>query len=242
MATFFISDAHLGLGTPAQERAKEDRLLDFFSRAARTADALFILGDLFDFWFEYGTVVPKGFYRTLAALDGLTSSGVPVHYLAGNHDFWIGDFFSHELGMILHFEPFEHTLYGRRVFFHHGDGLAQKDLGYRLIKPVLRNRLAIAAYRWLHPDLGVRIARGSSKTSRQYTSSKDFGEEEAMLRHAEKKFAEGVDIVIMGHRHEPLLRKMEHGTYLNLGDWISHNTYGRMDASGIVLEHWNADK
>src|SRR5512135_1217088 len=135
---YFISDVHLGLGARDQERKKEDRLLSFLKAILPSAEKLFIVGDLFDFWFEYRTVIPKGFHRTLSALQAFTERGIPVHYLAGNHDFWVGDFFASELGMTMHMDPFEVVIDGKRIYLHHGDGLAQKDLGYRLLKPVLR--------------------------------------------------------------------------------------------------------
>jgi UDP-2,3-diacylglucosamine hydrolase len=238
MAAYFISDVHLGLDTREMERRKEDRLLAFFSHVRRTGSVLYIVGDLFDFWFEYRTVIPKGFHRTLAALDDLTAARIPVHYLAGNHDFWMGEFFTEELGLTVHAEPFEATIEGKRVYLHHGDGLASRDLGYRLIKPVLRNRWNIRLFRWLHPDLGVRLARGSSRSSRHYTSTKDFGEEEGMTSFAAHRIGLGADIVVMGHRHRPQMTPIAGGTYINLGDWISYNTYGRLDGEGITLETW----
>jgi len=238
MTTYFISDVHLGLGDRAVERAKEDRLLAFLRAILPSTDQLFVLGDLFDFWFEYKTVIPKGFHRTLAALQAFTEKGIPVHFLAGNHDCWIGDFLSTELGMTLHFEPFEVTVDRKRVYLHHGDGLAEKDLGYRLIKPILRSRMNIALYRWLHPDIGVPLARGSSRTSRGYTSAKHYGEEEAMVRYAGKKISEGLDIVIMGHRHKPHHEKIGKGVYVNLGDWITYNSYGKLARGRMTLETW----
>jgi len=238
MPVYFISDVHLGLGDRQAERQKEDRLLAFLQGILPKTGELCILGDLFDFWFEYATVIPKGFHRTLTALQAFTDRGIPVHYIAGNHDFWMGDFFQKELGVHMYLDPCELTLGGKRVFLHHGDGLAPRDTGYRMIKPVLRNRLAIRLYRLLHPDIGVPLARGSSRTSRAYTSNKDYGEEEGMLKFATKKFAEGCDIVVMGHRHRPHIEQIDKGTYVNLGDWISFHTYAVLDGGVVTLETW----
>ncbi len=240
MAAYFISDVHLGLGSREEERAKEDRLLDFLRAVSTSADSLFLLGDLFDFWFEYATVIPKGFHRTLAALQEFGDSGKPVHYLSGNHDFWIGDYFAKELGMQVHPEPFEIALEGKRVYLHHGDGLAERDLGYRLIKPVLRSRWNIRLYRWLHPDLGVRLARRSSRSSREYTSGKDYGESDGMLKFATRQISKGVDIVIMGHRHKPAITALGSGTYVNLGDWITFNTYAVLKEGEVTLNSWDS--
>lgn len=239
MSTYFISDVHLGLGTKTEEKEKEGRLLEFFDHIRPTATTLFILGDLFDFWFEYATVIPKGFHRTLAALQEFTDNGTAIHFLAGNHDCWMGDFFPSELGVHIYADPFSTTVGGKKIFLHHGDGLASNDLGYKLIKPVLRNRFNIWLYRWLHPDLGVRLARGSSRTSRDYTSNKDYGEEEGMISLARKKILEGIDIVVMGHRHKPQLVAVGNGTYVNLGDWIVHHTYAELQNGLISLKTWN---
>ncbi|MER3523287.1 MAG: UDP-2,3-diacylglucosamine diphosphatase [Ignavibacteria bacterium] len=238
MAAYFISDVHLGLGSRDEEKAKENRLLAFFRAIAPSTEVLFIVGDLFDFWFEYKTVIPKGFHRTLAMLQEFTDASKPIHYLAGNHDFWMNNYFADELGMTLHFEPFEVSLQGKRIFLHHGDGLAQNDLGYRLIKPILRHPFNIQLYRWLHPDIGVRLARGSSRTSRAYTSAKDYGEEEGMLREAERHIRRGCDIVVMGHRHKPSMVPIEPGVYINLGDWITHHTYAELSNGAIALKTW----
>ncbi len=238
MSIFFISDVHLGLGDRQAEREKEDRLLTFLERILPQTEELCILGDLFDFWFEYTTVIPKGFHRTLTALQAFTDRGIPVHYIAGNHDFWMGDYFQKELGIRLYLDPCELSLGGKRVFLHHGDGLASRDIGYRIIKPILRNRLAIRLYRLLHPDLGIRLARGSSRTSRAYTANKDYGEEEGLLEFAAKKIGEGADIVVMGHRHHPHLSGVGTGTYVNLGDWITYHTYAVLDGGSITLQTW----
>jgi UDP-2,3-diacylglucosamine hydrolase len=240
MPVYFISDVHLGLGSPVEERDKENRLLALLHDILPNADELYIVGDLFDFWFEYRTVIPKGFHRTLTALQEFTDRGIPVKFLTGNHDCWVKDFFSRELGMEVHTKPFETSVQGRRVYLHHGDGLATNDLGYRLIKPILRNRAAIWLYRWLHPDIGIPLARGSSRTSRAYTSQKDYGEEEGLLAFARGRIQEGIDVVVMGHRHRPSFTAIDGGVYVNLGDWVSFNTYAVMEAGTIRLVTWGA--
>jgi UDP-2,3-diacylglucosamine hydrolase len=215
-------------------RTNERRKIDCCSSLT-----LYIVGDLFDFWFEYRTVVPRGFHRTLAVVQRFADAGKPVHYLVGNHDCWMGDFFRNEIGAHVYTHPFETTIQGKRVYLHHGDGLADNDLGYKLIKPVLRNRFNVWLYRWLHPDVGVRLAKGSSRTSREYTSHKHYGEEEGMIREATAHIRQGTDIVIMGHRHKPRIETIDNGVYVNLGDWISHFTYGAMTDGIITLQTWN---
>ena len=238
MSTFFVSDVHLGLAGKQEEKQKEDHLLSFFTSILPSTQQLFILGDLFDFWFEYRTVIPKGFHRTLAALQQFTDRNIPVHYLTGNHDFWMRDFFSEELGISIHREPFETRIDGKRVFLHHGDGLAQKDVGYRMIKPILRNKMSIWLYKWIHPDIGVPIAKGSSRSSRKHTGQKDFGEEDGMIRFAEGKIEQGVDVVVMGHRHKPASVNIGRGLYINLGDWISWKSYAVMNDGKMTLMNW----
>jgi UDP-2,3-diacylglucosamine hydrolase len=184
-------------------------------------------------------VIPKGYHRTLATLQAFTEKGIPVHYVAGNHDFWMGNYFQEELGIRLYLDPCAIQLDGKQVYLHHGDGLAPRDRGYRLIKPVLRNRLAIRLYRLLHPDVGVWLARRSSRTSRQYTAQKDYGEDEGMVAFATQKISEGMDIVVMGHRHRPHMETIGSGTYINLGDWITYHTYAVLTGGTITLERWN---
>ncbi len=242
MACYFISDIHLGLGNHDEEKRKEDRLLEFLRSIRPDAAEIFLMGDLFDFWFEYRTVIPKGFHRTLSALQEFTDRGIPIDYLLGNHDFWVGDFFRSELGINVHREPYESDIGGKRLFLHHGDGLATNDLGYKMIKPILRHPLSIRAYRWLHPDWGVPLARGSSRTSRAYTAEKDYGEDEGMLGFAQSCIARGIDIVVMGHRHKPAFVPVNGGVYINLGDWISFSTYGELSGGIMKLNTWNGKK
>ncbi|HTK82596.1 MAG TPA: UDP-2,3-diacylglucosamine diphosphatase [Bacteroidota bacterium] len=235
---YFISDAHLGLGSHDEERAKETKLLNFLEHIRNEASELFIVGDLFDAWFEYRTVVPKGFHRLFAMLDDFTQRGIRVHYLAGNHDYWIRDFFGEHLGMKTYHDAFDITVDGKKIYIHHGDGLASKDTGYRILKGILRSKINIWLYSWLHPDLGISLARSSSRKSRHYTSTKDYGEHDAMESFAKKKIDEGYDMIIMGHRHRPAFVEYKNGVYINLGDWISHNSYAEFRDGTISLKFW----
>ncbi len=235
---YFISDVHLGLESRDRERAKEERLLAFLDSVQTDGSHLFIVGDLFDAWFEYRTVIPKGFHRLFTKLEDLTRHGIAVYYLAGNHDYWIRDFFCDELGMKTFHDAFDIIVNGKKIFIHHGDGLAQNDTGYRLLKIILRNRLSIWLYSWLHPDIGVALAQSSSKKSRNYTQTKDYGNEDGMMKFAKQKIGEGYDIVVMGHRHKPVSEKIGNGIYINLGDWITHNTYAELTDDEIALRHW----
>jgi len=236
--TYFFSDVHLGLASREEERLKEARLLEFLDVVMQDANKLFIVGDLFDAWFEYKTVVPKGFHRTLTKLEDIVRKNISVNYLAGNHDYWMGNYFRDELGFTIYHEPFETTIDGKRIYIHHGDGLALNDTGYRILKHILRNPINIKLYTWLHPDIGLSLAKSSSKTSRKHTSQKHYGEGDGMVLFARKKIEEGFDAVIMGHRHHPTCQQIGKGVYINLGDWITHCTYAVLTDGVFEFKQW----
>ena len=237
---YFISDAHLGLGNRESDREKEARLIAFLDSIMGDANQLFIVGDLFDAWIEYRTVIPKGHHRLFTKLEDLVRKGVAVHYVVGNHDFWMRDFFRKELGVNTYRDAIETNIDGKRFYIHHGDGFALNDAGYRILKKVLRNPLSIWLYSWVHPDIGYGIARSTSQKSRGYTSKKEYGEQDGMIKAAAEKIRAGADFVIMGHRHQPLLQKIDAGTYVNLGDWMSFNTYAVFCDGKIELKTWNS--
>ncbi|MCB2205495.1 UDP-2,3-diacylglucosamine diphosphatase [bacterium] len=222
---YFISDVHLGFGDAATERVKLERLLALLSSIRDSGGTLYIVGDLFDFWYEYRAVVPRGYHRLYAMLEDLPRAGVPVTYLAGNHDFAIGKFFSEDLGLTVLHDDVQFRVGDTQFYVYHGDGLAPKDGGYRALKRVLRSPLSQWGFRWLHPDLGFGIARKFSHTSRGYTSGKDYGAMDGMRMEAERRLRNGTDIVVMGHRHNPMREQLGGGLYINLGDWIRHYTY-----------------
>lgn len=235
---FFFSDVHLGLHDAQREKEKEQRLLSFLTYVQAHAEQVIILGDLFDYWFEYKYVIPRGYHHVLSKLGMIVESGIKVHYLAGNHDFWLKDFFPKDLGIPVHKDPIALELYGKKFFLHHGDGLALHDTGYLILKKILRNPVSIFLYSLLHPDWTAPIARGSSRTSREYTGNKDYGETDGMLQFAAKKIHEGYDFVVMGHRHKPFEQNIDGGRYINLGDWITYNTYGEFDGTTFELKTW----
>ena len=232
---YFLSDVHLGVGTYDEESRKQALLLQMLSHVRQHASHLCIVGDLFDFWYEYRSVVPRGYHALFLALEELTSAGINVTYLAGNHDFAIGDFFRNDLGIDIVHDDLEFEAQGRHVYLFHGDGLAVRDAGYRFIKRILRSRWAQWMFRWIHPDVGFRLARMFSHSSRDYTSAKHYGETDGMRLEAERRIGAGADIVIMGHRHLPLLEQLNGGVYVNLGDWISFFTYAVLENGSIEL-------
>ena len=237
-SAFFFSDVHLGLHSREREKEEERRVLSFLSHVEEHGERLFIVGDLFDYWFEYKSVIPRGYHHILSRLGMMVEHGIAIDYIAGNHDFWLRDFFPTELGIPVHKDPMTVVLNGKKFLIHHGDGLQANDTGYRIPKKILRNPINIALYSMVHPDWTAPIARGSSRTSREYTSTKDYGEADGMLKFAQEQIASGCDVVVMGHKHTPSLTAVGSGVYVNLGDWVTHSTYAEFDGEHIAVKDW----
>lgn len=223
---YFFSDVHLGLESAEKERRKEKKLIRFLETASEDAVEIFIVGDLFDCWIEYKQVVPRGFFRLLAKISELVESGIIINYIAGNHDFWKGDYFRNEFGIEICHEHIERVIDGKKFFIHHGDGFAYNDSGYRILKKVMRSKFNQKLYSLIHPDIGIRLAKGTSETSRVHTSAKDYSKKDGLRDAAFTKVDEGFDYVVMGHRHLPQMIRHNQGYYVNLGDWIEHSSYG----------------
>ena len=196
------------------------------------------MGDLFDFWFEYRHAIPKGYFPVLSRLEQLARSGIPITYLGGNHDFWIGDFLEKEIGIRVHQEPIEVDLQGRRAFLAHGDGLARGDRGYKILKRVLRHPLPVALFRLIHPDLGIAFARRTSHTSHRYTNTRETLVEGMLAEVAEEKLASGFDLVVFAHLHRPHHVSSDGKDFVILGDWVKHFTYAELVDGRISLKHW----
>jgi UDP-2,3-diacylglucosamine hydrolase len=239
-AAYFFSDAHLGTDSPQVEAPRERRLHEFLKALPGRATSLYIVGDLFDFWFEYRTAIPRRPFETLCALRRVRAAGIEVTYLAGNHDFWLGRFLHDELGIRTASGPLALELQGRRVWLHHGDGLARGDLGYRVLKKVLRNPLSIALYGLLHPDLGIPLAGWVSRLSRRSREGRRIDPE--WLRHqiADPRFAEGHDAVVIGHFHDVVEHRENGREFFVLGDWIDRFTYLVLEGGRFRLETWPA--
>src|SRR6266705_1649612 len=225
---YFIADAHLGQGTRDSNRARERDLLAFFDRVASERAALYVNGDLFDFWFEYGHAIPKRFVRVLQGLGELRRRGVPVTYVGGNHDFWIGNYLERELDVTFTDKAVTVEIQGRRIFLAHGDGLGPGDHGYKLLKRVLRNRLARGLFRWIHPDVGIPLATAVPRTSRRHRPRAAPAEGTLLDQLALPRLRQGFDAVVMGHFHIPLHHRGPDGEYLILGDWVERRSYARL--------------
>ena len=225
---YVASDAHLGAAPPEMEEAFH-RWLEY---AGERAGLIFLNGDLFDFWFEWGSVVPSGHTRVLGALARIVDAGVPIHLMGGNHDWWGGRYLRDEIGLTLHKDEIRISLAGHRCLVAHGDGLGGGDLGYRILKQVLRSRVARGAFRWIHPDLASAIARKVSRTDVESGVEVAKPRAESLERWARERLMddEEIDAVILGHCHLPGHVEIAPGRfYLNAGDWLTHATY-------IVLE------
>ena len=236
----FLSDAHPGVEPVAREAARTARLHDLLASLPGRASDLYIVGDLFDFWFEYGTAIPRRFFPTLAALERLREAGVRITYLNGNHDFWLGTFFRDTLGIRTVDGGLTVEAQGRRVFVHHGDGLVGGDLGYKLLRGILRSRAGIGLYGMLHPDLGIPLALAVSRWSRHSRPDGPLRPDRLWREIAEPRFASGHDAVIVGHFHEPYERREDGREFFVLGDWITRFTYAELSEGHLTLRTWPA--
>lgn len=238
---YFISDIHLGLGSAEQQMERETAFIAFLRSIENDCESLYIIGDLFDFWFEYSTVIPKQFYRTLAELKHWTSRGKSVTYLMGNHDFGHVSFFKEEFGITVFEDDITCDISGKRFYLAHGDGKAYNDTGYLILKKILRSPISKTLFRWIHPDIGIGIASWTSRGSRMHTDAKEYGEQsigDGLRDFAEKKIQnEQFDFVIMGHKHKAEVTSFGKGLYVNLGHWLSFPaTYAIFDGQTLELK------
>jgi len=243
---YFLSDFHLGAPNDTESRKREDRLVRFLQDARKDAGIIFIVGDIFDFWFEYKTVVPKGFVRILGTLAQLADEGIQLHIFTGNHDLWMQEYLSKELNAKLYFEPQAFTIQNKQFLIGHGDGLGPGDKGYKRLKKIFTNPICQWLFRWLHPDAGIQLANYFSRKSRAKTGNADeifLGEDKEWLILYTKEKAKTMAVVffIFGHRHYAIdLKINDKSRYINLGDWIRLNTYAVFDGTDLQLLTWEA--
>jgi UDP-2,3-diacylglucosamine hydrolase len=234
---YFASDQHFGAPTKEASLPREQKFVAWLSQIKDDAATLFLLGDLFDVWFDYNTVVPKGFIRVLGKLAELRDAGIPIYFFVGNHDLWMRDYLTEELDIPIFFEPKEFTINNKLFLIGHGDGLGPGDKGYKRMKKVFTFPLFQWMYRWLHPDIGMKLAQYLSVKNKLISGDDDavfLGEEnEWLVAYCKQKLEEKhYDYFVFGHRHLPLEIKLnEKSTYFNLGDWIKYYTYGVFDTS-----------
>lgn len=245
---YFASDHHLGAPDMLSSRRREKKFVNWLDTVKSDAQVIFLLGDLFDFWFEYKTVVPKGFVRVLGKLAELSDAGIQFYYFVGNHDLWMRDYFTTELNIPVFHRPQYYKIGQKTFLIGHGDGLGPGDKGYKRMKKVFVNPFSKWLYRWLHPDWGVRLARHLSLKNKLISGKEDvvyLGKEgEWLAQYAEMKQKEKpTDFFVFGHRHLPIDMKIgDQARYINLGDWIQYFSYGVFDGNTFLLKGFDTDQ
>ena len=241
---YFLSDFHLGAPNAAESLIREKKIIRFLDEIKLQAAAIFIVGDLFDFWYEYKRVVPKGYVRILGKIAELTDAGIAVHFFVGNHDMWMKDYFQKELNTAVYFKPQEFSFSGKTFLIGHGDGLGPGDKGYKFIKKIFRNRFSQLIFGALPPSVGIGMADYFSRKSRNKTGKTDEvflgGEKEWLVIYAKEILKQKhIDYFIFGHRHLPLdISLTEKSRYINLGDWIKYFSYAVFEGNHLSLEYY----
>ena len=229
---YFASDQHFGAPNPVSSKLREEKFIRWLNIVKQDAQVLFLLGDLFDFWHEWKYVIPKGYIRVLGKIAELKDAGIEIHFFVGNHDLWMKDYFTQELGIPVYHSAQHFEINGKKFLLAHGDGLGPGDLGYKRMKKVFTNPLAQWAFRWFHPDLAMKIAVYLSTKNKMISGEEDkefLGEDrEFLIQYSKEKLkTEHFDYFIYGHRHLPMVFPLENGSkHINLGDWIHYYTYG----------------
>lgn len=234
---YFASDFHLGAPDYISSRQREDKVIRWLNSISHQADTIFLVGDIFDFWFEYKYVVPKYFVRLLGKLAELSDRGINIEIFTGNHDMWLFNYLEQEIGVTIHRQPIELKVGEQTFLVGHGDGLGKGDYAYKVLKKIFRNRLCQWLFHWLHPDVGHWIAHKWSKSSR-ISSHKDehfLGPDEWLWGYCQEiEATKHHDFYIFGHRHLPLdLPVGNHARYINLGEWLNHCLYAEYDGQTI---------
>ena len=242
---YFLSDFHLGAPNASESLIREKKIIKFLDEIKTNAGRIFIVGDLFDFWYEYKKVVPKGYVRILGKLAEITDAGIPVHFFVGNHDMWMSDYFQQELNIPVYFEPASFEFNGKLFLVGHGDGLGPGDKGYKFIKKIFRNK----ACRWLFgifpPYFGMGVAHYFSRKSRAQTGQTEEvflgADKEWLISYCKKVIAkEHYDFLIFGHRHLPIDFKLnDRSRYINLGDWIKYFSYAVFEGEDLTLRYYH---
>jgi UDP-2,3-diacylglucosamine hydrolase len=241
---YFLSDFHLGAPNAAASVAREKKICRFLDSIKEDASTIFIVGDLFDFWFEYRNVVPKGYVRILGKLAELTDRGIAVHFFVGNHDMWMNNYFESELNIPVYYEPKSFVFNGKKFMIGHGDGLGPGDKGYKMMKKVFRNPACQWLFGILPPYFGIGLANYFSRKSKEKAGTaveKFLGEEnEWLIIHSKEVLAkEHYDYFIFGHRHLPIDVPLADGSrYINLGEWLNFFSYAVFNGETVSLNYY----
>lgn len=242
---YFASDFHLGIPSYAKSRERENAIISWLDAIEKDAAEIFLVGDLFDFWFEHKYTVPKGFVRFLGKLASIQDKGINIHVFTGNHDMWMFDYLPQELGIQLYREPIKREWNGQKFYIGHGDGLGPGDRGYKFLKRVFANKFCQWAFARLHPNFSFYVANTSSRKSRLHTALEDekyLGDEYEWLAIYAKEMLQKqhFDYFVFGHRHLPIdITIAENSRYINLGEWINYQTYAVFDGTTTHLLTWD---
>ncbi len=243
---YFLSDFHLGAPNYEQSLVREKKIVQFLDEIKSSAAVIFIVGDLFDFWYEYKKVVPKGYVRLLGKLAEITDAGIPIHFFVGNHDMWMKDYLQIELNIPVYFEPKEFTFNNKKFLVGHGDGLGPGDHGYKMLKKIFRNPLCQWLFGILPPNMGMGLANYLSRRSRAQTGAveeKFLGEDNEWLIIYSKEVLQKnfYDFFVFGHRHLPIdFRLTDKSRYINLGDWIRYFSYASFDGEQLEVNYYKS--
>ncbi len=245
---YFASDFHLGIPDRHSSLLRERKLIRWLDLVQQDAEAIYLMGDLFDFWFEYKTVVPRGYTRLFCKLAEITEKGIPVHFFKGNHDFWAFNYLNEESGVTIHDDTQEIELKGKKFFLAHGDGLGPGDHGYKFLKKIFLSRINQFLFRWLHPDVGTKMglyfSRGSriSNMMKQDKDENFFETDKEFLRIFSTETAKAnptIDYFVFGHRHIPAnISVSEKARCIILGDWVKHYSYGEFDGQTFEIKYF----
>lgn len=243
---YFASDVHLGAPALTNNRQREQLFVKWLHQVQKDAEAIFLMGDIFDFWFEYKRAVPRGFTRVLGKLAEITDKGIPVHFFTGNHDIWVFDYLPQEIGVTVHRDIWVTQLKGKMFFLGHGDGLGPYDRGYKILKKIFTNRFLQWSFARIHPNFSIWLAHRWSSHSRlkdgkvEADKFMDENREWLVLFAKEQLKQKHYDFFVFGHRHWPCDVKLNQSSrYINTGDWISHFTYAVFDGEKMELKYFD---
>lgn len=249
MKTYFVSDFHLGIDARLTSRERERQIVRWLDQIKVDADAIYLVGDVFDFWFEYKRAVPKGYVRLFGKLAELRDSGIPIYFFIGNHDMWMFRYFEDELDIPIYRKPIRREIYGNRFLIGHGDGLGPNDYKYKMLKKVLANPFCQWCFERLHPNFGLWLMRrfsGESRPSDSPPEKKFYGEKkEWLVQYANRKIeTEDIDFFIFGHRHLPIdyTLKNQKSRYINLGEWLHYCSYAVFDGKKLELKFFENEE
>ena len=241
---YFASDFHLGAPKDNKSAERERLICRWLDEIKGDAEEIFLVGDIFDFWYEHKYTIPKGFVRLLGKIAEISDNGIKVHFFSGNHDAWMQDYFPKELNVSVNHHPVFRSFNGKNFMIGHGDGLGPGDYWYKFLKKIFRSRISHWLYSRIHPNLGFWIARTSSLKSRAATGNSDekfLGTEKEWLYLFCKAYLKEnkIDYFVFGHRHLPLQMDIENkATYVNLGDWLKYNSYAVFDGTNLELKYY----